>query len=405
MELLAPAGGPEQLRLATHFGADAVFLAGRRWGMRARSANFTYEELGRAVGWAHGQGVSVHLALNALMSDRDMDDLPPYLRLIDEIGVDAAIVADLGALMAVREYAPHVEVHLSTQASVMSAATADAWASLGARRIVLAREMTLAQVADLRRRCSRELELEVFAHGSLCMAHSGRCLLSAELMGPGRSASKGACAQPCRWEWSIVEGRAPDREVGVETDERGSYLLSSNDLCMIEHLEELAEAGVDAIKLEGRAKGGYYAACVTNAYRQVLDGAAVGPWREELDAVSHRPYSTGFFYGDPTQNPGRVDYARERSMVALVCGCEARYGGFLVEVECRNRALREEGVQVLSPGEWVREARLTGLEALDGKTGRWVPVDVMAHNMCRYRFRCAFPLSRDDVVCVRAEAH
>lgn len=291
MELLAPAGGPEQLRLATHFGADAVFLAGRRWGMRARSANFTDEELGRAVGWAHGQGVSVHLALNALMSDRDMDDLPPYLRLIDEIGVDAAIVADLGALMAVREHAPHVEVHLSTQASVMSAATADAW------------------------------------------------------------------------------------------------------------------AGLDAIKLEGRAKGGYYAACVTNAYRQVLDGAAVGPWREELDAVSHRPYSTGFFYGDPTQNPGRVDYARERSMVALVCGCEARYGGFLVEVECRNRALREEGVQVLSPGEWVREARLTGLEALDGKTGRWVPVDVMAHNMCRYRFRCAFPLSRDDVVCVRAEAH
>ncbi|MBQ9005465.1 MAG: U32 family peptidase [Atopobiaceae bacterium] len=399
MELLAPAGGPEQLRLATHFGADAVYLAGKRWGMRARSDNFTDDELADAVRWAHGRGVSVHVALNVVMNDADMDELPSYLRLIDEIGVDAAIVADLGALMLLREHAPHVEAHLSTQASVMSAATADAWARLGVRRVVLAREMTLAQIAELRRRCSRELELEVFAHGSMCMAYSGRCLLSSALMGPSRSASRGACAQPCRWGWSLVEEQA-GAELPLEEDERGSYLLSSNDLCMIDHLDELAEAGVDAIKLEGRAKGSYYTACVTNAYRHVLDGAPVAPWRSELDAVSHRPYSTSFFFGNPEQNPGRVDYARERLMVGLVRSSEADFGAFVIEVECRNRAVRDAEAQVLSPWEDVRRVRLSSLEEWSEKDGAWVPVDVMDHNMGRYRFRCPFPLSKRDLVCI-----
>ena len=399
MELLAPAGGPEQLRLATHFGADAVYLAGKRWGMRARSDNFTDDELADAVRWAHGRGVSVHVALNVVMNDADMDELPSYLRLIDEIGVDAAIVADLGALMLLREHAPHVEAHLSTQASVMSAATADAWARLGVRRVVLAREMTLAQIAELRRRCSRELELEVFAHGSMCMAYSGRCLLSSALMGPSRSASRGSCAQPCRWGWSLVEEQA-GAELPLEEDERGSYLLSSNDLCMIDHLDELAEAGVDAIKLEGRAKGSYYTACVTNAYRHVLDGAPVAPWRSELDAVSHRPYSTGFFFGAPEQNPGRVDYARERQMVGIVQRCEADFGAFVVELECRNRAVRDAEAQVLSPGEDVRRVKLASLEERNEAEGTWVPVDVMAHNMGCYRFRCPFPLSKRDLVCI-----
>ena len=399
MELLAPAGGPEQLRLATHFGADAVYLAGKRWGMRARSDNFTDDELADAVRWAHGRGVSVHVALNVVMNDADMDELPSYLRLIDEIGVDAAIVADLGALMLLREHAPHVEAHLSTQASVMSAATADAWARLGVRRVVLAREMTLAQIAELRRRCSRELELEVFAHGSMCMAYSGRCLLSSALMGPSRSASRGSCAQPCRWGWSLVEEQA-GAELPLEEDERGSYLLSSTDLCRIDHLDELAEAGVDAIKLEGRAKGSYYTACVTNAYRHVLDGAPVAPWRSELDAVSHRPYSTGFFFGAPEQNPGRVDYARERQMVGIVQRCEADFGAFVVELECRNRAVRDAEAQVLSPGEDVRRVKLASLEERNEAEGTWVPVDVMAHNMGCYRFRCPFPLSKRDLVCI-----
>jgi putative protease len=188
--------------------------------------------------------------------------------------------------------------------------------------------------------------------------------------------------------------------VPIEADERGSYLLSSNDLCMIEHLDDMAAAGIDALKIEGRAKGAYYTACVTNAYRHVLDGAPAKPWRAELDAVSHRPYSTGFYYGDPAQNPGRVEYARERVMVAVVQGSEAAFGAFLVQVQCRNRAVRDAEAKVLSPGEEVRTVRLAGLEEWDEASLAWVPVDVMAHNMGRYRFRSRLPLSKRDLICV-----
>lgn len=397
MELLAPAGGPEQLRAAVHFGADAVYLATSRWGMRARAENFSEAQLADAVAYAHEHSVAVHVTINTLMSDEDTDALPVLFAQLDELRVDAIIAADLGALELARLYAPHVVLHLSTQASVMNAVAADAYARMGVRRIVLAREMTLVQIAELRRRCSRELELEVFAHGSMCMAYSGRCLLSAELMGPARSASKGACAQPCRWGWSLVEDRMPDRPVAVETDGRGSYLLSSNDLCMIEHLDALVEAGVDAIKLEGRAKGTYYTAVVTNAYRHVLDGAPIETWRSELDAVSHRPYSTGFFFGGaesatgPTQNPGRVDYARERLMVGVVEKCERVIcpapdgGAWLAEVRCRNKAVAGDEVTILSPGE---PPRRFALEA------------DLTRTMELYQLRVPFPLAPLDLLCL-----
>lgn len=396
MELLAPAGGPEQLRMAVHFGADAVYMAGKRWGMRARSNNFTDEELAVAVSWAHAQGVAVHVTINVVMGDADMDELPRYLRFLDEIGVDALIVADLGVVTLARAHAPHVALHLSTQASVMSAAAADAWAGLGVRRVVLAREMSLAAIAELRCRCTPELELEVFAHGSMCVAYSGRCLLSASLMGAGRSASKGACTQPCRWGWSLVEEQS-GAAVALEEDGRGSYLLSSNDLCMIEHLDELRDAGVDALKIEGRAKGSYYAACVTNAYRHVLDGAPVEPWRAELDAVSHRPYATGFFFGEAGQVPARSEYVRDRLMVGVVKGCVPVQEGFLVEIECRNRAGRADVLQVLAPREDVRTTCLVGLEEL--QDGVWTGVDAMVHNMGRYRFVSPWPLGAGDLLC------
>ena len=387
--------------MAVHFGADAVYLAGKRWGMRARSDNFTEEELAQGVAWAHAQGRAVHVTLNVVMTDEDMDALPSYLGFLDEAGVDAAIVADLGALELVRRYAPHVAPHLSTQASVMSAAAADAWMRLGVRRVVLAREMTLAQIAALRRRCSRELELEAFVHGSMCMAYSGRCLLSAELMGAERSAGKGACTQPCRWGWSLVEERS-GATVGVETDARGSYLLSSNDLCMIEHVDALRDAGIDALKVEGRAKGSYYVACVTNAYRHVLDGAPVAPWRAELDAVSHRPYSTGFFFGSPEQNPGRVEYARERVMVGVVDRCAREADAWNVEVTCRNRARAGALAQVLSPGEDVRTLALDGLEQWDDEACTWRPAEALARTMGRYRMSSPWPLSEGDLICVDA---
>ena len=384
MELLSPAGGPEQLRAAIHFGADAVYLAARRWGMRSRSENFTDEQLAEAVSFAHARGVAVHLALNTVMTDADADDLPPFLAFVDELGVDAAIVADLGALTLVRTHAPNVAVHVSTQASVMSAAAADAYARLGARRVVLARETSLRQIAELRRRCTSELELEAFAHGSMCVAYSGRCLLSAELMGRDRSASAGACAQPCRWGWSLVEDREPERPVPVEQDARGSYLLSSNDLCMLEHLGDLAQAGVDSIKLEGRAKGTYYVTVVTNAYRQVLDGAPAAAWLAELDAVSHRPYSTGFYFDDPTQNPGRVDYVRKRKMVGIVEECEAADGGWVAVVRCRNKASAGDELEAVCAGAPVRSFAL-GTD--------------LTRTMEAYRVHVPWPLAAGDVVC------
>lgn len=358
MELLSPAGGPEQLALAIHFGADSVYLAGRRWGMRSRAANFDDEGLARAVAYAHRHRVRVHVTVNTVMRDRDVDELPAFLGLLDDIGADAVIAADLAAISLAREFAPHVAIHVSTQASVMSARAAEEYARLGATRVVLGREMTLSQIAELRRRVTDELELECFAHGSMCMAYSGRCLLSAHLMGPGRSASDGSCAQPCRWAWRLGEERDPSISATLERDGEASYLLSSNDLCMIDHLGELRQAGVDCIKLEGRNKGAYYAAAVTNAYRHVLDGDPVQPWRDELDLVSHRPYSTGFYLGEPTQNPGRWDYARDRRLVAVVEGCERREGGWLAAARCRNRAEAGVEVDVLSPGAPVRSATL-----------------------------------------------
>jgi putative protease len=358
MELLSPAGGPEQLALAIHFGADSVYLAGRRWGMRSRAANFDDEGLARAVAYAHRHSARVHVTVNTVMRDRDVDELPAFLRLLDDIGVDAVIAADLAAISLAREFAPHVAIHVSTQTSVMSARAAEEYARLGATRVVLGREMTLSQIAELRRRVTDELELECFAHGSMCMAYSGRCLLSAHLMGPWRSASDGSCAQPCRWAWRLGEERDPSVSATLESDGEASYLLSSNDLCMIDHLGELLQAGVDCIKLEGRNKGAYYAAAVTNAYRHVLDGDPVLPWRDELDLVSHRPYSTGFYLGKPTQNPGRQDYARDRRLVAVVEGCERREEGWLATVRCRNRAEAGAKVDVLSPGEPVRSAVL-----------------------------------------------
>lgn len=399
LELLSPAQGPEQLAMALHFGADSVYLAAPRWGMRAGARNFSFDELEGAIRSAHAAGASVHLTLNTVMTDEDISELPDFLERVDALGLDAAIVADLGAMALVRRHAPHVALHVSTQASVMSAAAAEEYARLGARRIVLAREMSLAQVDRLRRNLTRELELEVFGHGSLCMAYSGRCLLSSEMMGPSRSATRGACAQPCRWSWELVEARQPERPIPIEADGRGSYLLSSNDLCLIDHLQELADAGVDCIKIEGRSKGSYYTACVTNAYRHVLDGEPASAWQAELDAVSHRPYSTGFLFGEASQNPGSVEYARERTMVGVVCGCEPCYDGWLTEIICRNRALGGTTLQVLSPGNPVRETRLSGIELRDAD-GRWHRVDDLVRNGDTYRLRTPWPLEACDVLCV-----
>ena len=402
VELLSPCGGFEQLRAAVRFGADAVYLAGPRWGMRARATNFTDDELRRAVTYAHENGVAVHVTLNTLMYDTDIDDLPAYLEFLDDVGADAVIVCDLGAIALTRRYAPHVAVHVSTQASVTNAATALAYARMGARRIVLAREMTMGQIAELHRRVGDEVELEAFCHGALCMAVSGRCLLSSALVGPDRAANCGGCTQPCRWKWSLHEETRPGLSMPVEADETGSFILSANDLCMLEHLDEMVEAGIASLKIEGRNKGAYYVACVTNAYRHVLDGEDPAIWMAEVEATSHRPFSCGFYFGNPTQNPGNVEYARDRRLVAVVDACRARGGAWEWEVVCRNRAPVGCELTVLSPGVPVRRLVLADLtkEVADEEGTRWEEAEALSTNMCRYRMSAPFEAGTGDMICL-----
>ena len=403
VELLSPCGGFEQLRAAVRFGADAVYLAGKRWGMRARATNFTDDELRRAVTYAHASGVDVHVTLNTLMYDTDIDELGAYLEFLDDAGVDAVIVCDLGAIGLALRHAPHVAVHVSTQASVTNAATALTYARMGARRIVLAREMTLAQISELHRRVGEEVELEAFCHGAMCMAVSGRCLLSSALVGPDRSANCGGCTQPCRWKWSIVEETRPGLPMSLEADDGGSFILSANDLCMLEHVGELVEAGVTSLKIEGRNKGAYYVACVTNAYRHVLDGQDSSLWMAEVEATSHRPFSCGFYFGNPTQNPGDVGYARDRLLVAVVDECRVRGDAFEWEVTCRNRAPKGSHLSVLSPHLPVRHLVLGELwkRVEDEEEGiLWQEAEVLSANMCRYRMTAPFAAGAGDMVCL-----
>ena len=320
MELLAPAGGRSQLEAALRFGADAVYLACDRFGMRQRAENFALADIPDAVRLAHDAGAAVHVTINTLMDADDIDALPGYLEALADAGVDAFIVSDLGAFTLAQELAPGVALHVSTQASVANAAAARRWHDMGAARVVCAREMGIEDIARLRADAPRELEIEAFAHGAMCVAVSGRCLLSAAMT--GRSGNKGHCSQSCRWSYALVEEKRPGEYFPIEEDVRGSFVLNAQDLCMIDHLDDLAAAGVDSIKLEGRNKKAFYVATVVHAYRAVLDGADPASVHDDLLAISHRPYGTGFYYGQPNQTPERDGYVKECLHVATVTACE-----------------------------------------------------------------------------------
>ena len=364
MELLAPAGGMEQLRAAVRFGADAVYLAADRFGMRARAANFRLDEIPAAVAFAHDHGVKVHVACNILMHPDDIDELPAFFRAMDAAGVDAFIIGDLGAFAVAGEVAPRVERHVSTQASVANAAAARVWHSLGASRVVCAREMSLADIARLRQDAPPDLEIEAFAHGAMCMAVSGRCLISSYLT--GRSGNKGHCTQPCRWSYqlgtAVSEKFAPpeapteflleeEKRSGeffpIEEDDRGTFIMNAKDMNMLAHLRELARVGVDSIKIEGRNKKAFYVASVVGAYRRVLDGEPPAAVADELLAVSHRPYGTGFYFSEAEQAPAYDGYEQETMHVADVAACR---DGFLY-VLCRNRFAEGDELEILAPHE------------------------------------------------------
>ena len=325
LELLSPAGDMERLKMAVLYGADAVYLAGTAFGMRAFAGNFTPEELPQAVKFAHDHGVKAHVTVNIMPRNDEVALLPQYLEQLDDAGVDALIVADLGAFTLAGKYAPRCERHISTQQSIANYECAQAWFDLGAQRVVLARECSLKEVAEIRKKVDPKLEIETFGHGAMCVSYSGRCLLSNYMT--GRDSNRGACAQPCRYQYALMEEKRPGEYFPVYEDEKGTYILNSRDMCTIDHLKDLMDAGIDCIKIEGRAKSAYYAAIVTGAYRHVIDDIYAGReidqvWRDEVDHVSHRIYSTGFYYGEPGQYTQHSRYIREWQIVAKVESCD-----------------------------------------------------------------------------------
>ena len=325
IELLSPAGDMERLKMAVLYGADAVYLAGTAFGMRAFAGNFSPEELPQAVAYAHSKGVKVHVTVNTMPRNEEAAQLPASLEQLQDAGVDALILADLGAFMLAGKYAPKCQRHISTQQSIANYECAQSWFDLGAQRVVLARELSLEEIRTIRQKTSPELEIETFGHGAMCVSYSGRCLLSNYMT--GRDSNRGACAQPCRYQYALMEEKRPGEYFPVFEDEKGTYILNSRDMCMIDHLRELQEAGIDCIKIEGRAKSAYYAAIVTGAYRHCLDDAAAGRpidpvWRDEVEHVSHRIYSTGFYYGFPGQYTENSRYIRQWQVCAIVESCD-----------------------------------------------------------------------------------
>ena len=364
-ELLAPAGDMERLKLAVLYGADAVYLAGTDFGMRAFAGNFSPEELPQAVDFAHRHGVRVHCTINTMPRNDEIARLPEHLERLNDAGVDALIVADLGAFTLAGKYAPRCQRHVSTQASISNYETARAWYDLGASRVILAREVGLEEIRTIREKTPADLEIEAFVHGAMCVSYSGRCLLSNYMT--GRDSSRGACAQPCRYQYALMEEKRPGEYFPVEEDAKGTYILNSRDMCMIDHLADLMDAGLDSLKIEGRAKSAYYAAIVTGAYRHCLDDAAAGRsadsvWRDEVEHVSHRPYSTGFYYGPPGQYYDNSRYIREWQVVALVTDCDEAGNATL---SLRNKFRTGDTVELVGPD--LRPFAMTVPEMTDGE--------------------------------------
>ena len=365
-ELLAPAGDMERLKMSVLYGADAVYLAGTSFGMRSFAGNFSPEELPEAVKYAHDHGVKVHVTVNTMPRGNEVVHLPAHLELLNEVGVDALIVADLGVFRMAEKYAPRCERHMSTQVSIANAGCATAWYELGAKRVVLARELSLEEIAAIRANTPKELEIETFAHGAMCVSYSGRCLLSNYMT--GRDSNRGACAQPCRYQYALMEEKRPGEYFPVFEDEKGTYIMNSRDMCMIDHIDDLMKVGVDCVKIEGRAKSAYYAAIVTSAYRHVIDDVAAGRpidpvWRDEVEHVSHRHYSTGFFYGEPGQYFANSRYIRDWQVCAIVTDCDENG---MATLTLRNKFTAGDKMEIVGPDLRPFELTVPVMEDMEG---------------------------------------
>ncbi len=380
-EVLSPAGDLECLKAAVSFGADAVYLAGTQFGMRTVSKNFTKEQLAEGIDFAHKHGARVHITCNVLPRSSELSELPGFLQTAQELGADAFIIADLGVLEMAKKYAPKVELHASTQTGIVNYATANVLFGMGVKRVVLARELSIAEIKEIRRNTPPELEIETFVHGSMCVSFSGRCLISSYMT--GRDANRGDCAQPCRWKYHLYEENRDGQYFPVEQDDTGTYLYNSRDLCMIDHLPELLEAGVKSLKIEGRAKSAYYTSVVTNAYAGAVrayerdpEGYVLPQWaHDEVEKVSHREYNTGFFFGtQPGQQTGFGGYIRNYDVVAM---CESGGENESIITQ-RNKFLVGDTLDVLPPGEPSYEISVLGLKNESGEA-----VDSAPHAMER----------------------
>ena len=386
IELLAPAGDMERLRMAVAYGADAVYLAGNDFGMRAFAGNFDRKGLEEAVTLCRHNGVRVHVTCNTMPRCGEVERLPAWLEYLDALGVDAAIVADLGVFRLAQRHAPHLQLHVSTQAGVTNHEAARAWYELGASRVILARELSLEEIRTIRAKTPPALELEAFVHGAMCVSYSGRCLLSNYMT--GRDAQRGRCAQPCRYQYALVEEKRPGEYFPIFEEGGETYIMNSRDMCMIDHIPELLEAGLNSLKIEGRAKSAYYAAVVTGAYRHALDAALAGEplapvWRAELDKVSHRPYSTGFYFGEPGQYTGDARYLRDYQVCAVVETCA---GDGRAVLSLRNKFAAGDHLELLSPGREPAAFTAPEMEDLEG-----FPLHEPKKPQMRFRMRLPVP--------------
>ncbi|MDE6595617.1 MAG: U32 family peptidase [Oscillospiraceae bacterium] len=400
LEVLAPAGDYERLCAALDYGADAVYLGGKSFGMRAGPENFTYDSLKSAVELAHSKGVKVYLTCNTLPRNNEIPFFEEFMKEAVDCKVDAAIVADLGLLSLVKKFAPDMEIHMSTQTGIVNYVTANELYNMGVKRVVVARELSLEEIAEIRAKTPADLDIEAFVHGAMCVSFSGRCLLSQYLV--SRDANRGECAQPCRWGYHLMEEKRTDEFYPIFEDEKGTYILNAKDLCMIDHLDKVAKAGVTSLKIEGRAKSSYYVSIVTNAYRMAVDILKSDPdnyklpdWiREEVFKVSHRKYCTGFFFGHPKdcqyyENSG---YIREYDVAAVVDKCK---GGMLYATQ-RNKFNAGDELEIISPQKMFDTCKAEKLYNEDGEQ-----IESANHAMMKFSMPCDKVYPKNSIIRIR----
>lgn len=379
-EVLSPAGSPEKLKTAIAYGADAVYMAGKRFGLRTFSDNFDHDQMKECIAYAHEHGVKCYVTMNIMGLQADMKVIDDEIDFVaHEAHADAVLVSDPGIFSHVRRVAPDLEIHISTQASVTNSDACRFWYEQGARRIVLARELSLNDIKAIRADIPSDLELEAFVHGAMCVSYSGRCILSNYYT--GRRSNGGACAQPCRWGYSLVEEKRPDEALPIEQDERGTYILSSKDLSMIEHIPDLVDAGVDSLKIEGRIKGDYYAAVTAKVYREAVDlylkdpeGWKASPeWLDLLEKLTHRDYDTGFFYDSPSDDAKIAldrTYVKPAFVVAQITG--RKDDGSFLAVQ-KNKLYNGDVLNVLKPVGYEAPLKVVSITDMDGNALESVP--------------------------------